>query len=89
MWSAIRKTLKCVVTLCYNPCHNTPTAFTVANDRKNSATALYRKGEYEKKRKFCKLVTILNLSLELYGGGSGSIVTWAVAAQCHNKPLTF
>jgi hypothetical protein len=30
MWSALPKTQKCVVTLCYSPCNNTPTAATIA-----------------------------------------------------------
>ncbi len=64
MWSALPKNLKCILTLFYSPCDDTPTTATVLYNRWRIDTAVYRKGEYGKNI-FCKLLAILHLSFEL------------------------
>jgi hypothetical protein len=63
IWRALPKTQKCIVTLCYRPCDDNPTAPRHGcNDRWSIDMAVYRKGEYGNiKEYFFKLVAILYL----------------------------
>ncbi len=74
--------------MCYNPCDNTLTAATVAvtTGRWNGATAVYRKEEYGIKRIFLQISNDTQpVVRNVYDGGSGSIVTWAVQYRAMSK----